>query len=52
MIGDNEVSVPTHLYKVVVATEEERKSDGDPLVAAFVVPNKPIPRDNVLKDFE
>lgn len=34
------ISVPTHFYKVVLAT---RKSDDSAAVAAFVVPNAPVP---------
>ena len=49
MIGDNEVSVPTHLYKVVVA---EEGGGGDARVASFVVPNKKIPREKILRDYE
>lgn len=42
MIGDNQVPVPTHLYKIVLATKD---SDSQPYAAAFVVPNKPISRE-------
>ena len=37
VIGKNEVAVPTHLFKVVVA---ERY--GQTVLAAFIVPNEPI----------
>jgi DNA/RNA endonuclease G (NUC1) len=46
VIGENEVAVPTHLYKVVVA--EDAQNLARPAVAAFVVPNKPIPRKDEL----
>merc|ERR1719419_2130060 len=39
VIGPNEVSVPTHLYKVVLVSSPSLPS---PLVAAFVVPNLPV----------
>jgi len=39
VIGPNLVSVPTHLFKVVVV---EDPSISKPLLAAFIVPNKPL----------
>jgi DNA/RNA endonuclease G (NUC1) len=39
VIGKNNVAVPTHLFKVVVA---EPLDDSDPVMAAFVVPNVDI----------
>lgn len=49
VIGRNEVSVPTHLYKIVLV--EDPKLDG-PLLASFVVPNTPISSSKVLTDFQ
>lgn len=34
--------VPTHLYKIIVASKD---TDNQPYVAAFVVPNQPISRE-------
>lgn len=39
VIGPNQVSVPTHLYKVVVVSDPSLVG---PQLAAFVVPNKPV----------
>jgi len=47
VIGRNEVAVPTHLYKVVVAYDP---SLATPLLAAFVVPNRPV-QDTHLTEF-
>ncbi len=38
MIGDNNVAVPTHLFKIVLA--ENRNAE--PSIAVFIVPNKDI----------
>ncbi|XP_069954879.1 nuclease EXOG, mitochondrial isoform X2 [Cherax quadricarinatus] len=47
VIGENEVAVPTHLYKVIVA------HNGDNIVTgSFVVPNKPIDYSHHLKEFQ
>ena len=46
--GSNEVSVPTHLYKVVVVKDPSLPL---PLLAAFVVPNSPL-GDVPLTDFQ
>lgn len=48
MIGDSEVAVPTHLFKVILA----EKGGSQPLLGAFVVPNQPISNDRQLPDFE
>ena len=48
MIGQNEVSVPTHLFKIILVEDVNLST---PLVSAFVIPNRPIPRDLELKDF-
>ncbi|XP_041367686.1 nuclease EXOG, mitochondrial-like isoform X2 [Gigantopelta aegis] len=49
VIGQSQVSVPTHLYKVIVA---ETSNTNQTLIGAFVVPNKPIGYDYDLKDFQ
>lgn len=48
VIGKNNVSVPTHLYKVILV---EDPSLDAPLLAGFVVPNAPI-EDKHLKEFQ
>ncbi|KAI4886455.1 hypothetical protein NFI96_033912 [Prochilodus magdalenae] len=50
LIGKNDVSVPTHLYKVILA----RKDPSTELLAlgAFVVPNAPIGFDHNLKEYQ
>ena len=48
IIGSNGVSVPTHLFKIVMVEDPKLK---DPLLAAFVVPNKPIPWQHNLTDY-
>jgi DNA/RNA endonuclease G (NUC1) len=48
VIGENGVAVPTHLFKIVLV--EDRKLPV-PLISAFVVPNRPIPRQQELRDF-
>ena len=48
VIGANNVAVPTHLFKVVVA-----ENAGEiPLVAAFVVPNQPIDSNRLLTGYQ
>lgn len=47
VIGENEVSVPTHLYKVIVANQGD-----DVFTGSFVVPNKPIDYSHHLKEFQ
>ena len=49
VIGKNEISVPTHLYKVIIAEDPVLDM---PLLAAFVVPNEPIPKNARLVDFQ
>jgi len=48
VIGENNVSVPTHLYKVILVEDPSLEA---PLVAGFVVPNAPI-EDKHLKEFQ
>ncbi|ESO02821.1 hypothetical protein HELRODRAFT_81227 [Helobdella robusta] len=47
VIGKSEVAVPTHLYKVVLAEKNDKIAMG-----CFVVPNKPIPREQSLKEHQ
>ncbi|KAG7167754.1 nuclease EXOG, mitochondrial-like [Homarus americanus] len=47
VIGDSEVSVPTHLYKVIVA-----KNGNETVTGSFIVPNKPIDYSHHLKEFQ
>ncbi|XP_019849030.1 PREDICTED: nuclease EXOG, mitochondrial-like [Amphimedon queenslandica] len=39
VIGDNNVSVPTHLFKILLA---EREDEEPPLLGSFIIPNKPV----------
>ncbi|XP_007428220.1 nuclease EXOG, mitochondrial isoform X1 [Python bivittatus] len=51
VIGTDDVAVPSHLYKVILA----RRSDvlKDPLVlGAFVIPNNPVGFDHQLQEFQ
>lgn len=47
VIGEGEVAVPTHLYKIVVAS----RADDRQHVGVFVVPNEPIPSYRELSEF-
>jgi nuclease EXOG len=48
VIGKNEVSVPTHLYKVILV-----ESNGIPsAIGCFIVPNKPIENKYSLHEFQ
>lgn len=50
LIGKDDVAVPTHLYKVILA---QKDSSSDSLaLGAFVVPNAPIGFDRPLKEFQ
>jgi len=49
VIGESEVAVPTHLFKIVVA---EKRGIGKPLLGVFVVPNVAISSDRQLHDFK
>jgi len=53
VIGETGVFVPTHLYKLILAEKRDNNSDkeGRHFMAAFVVPNKHISKENTLKDF-
>ncbi len=48
VIGENNVAVPTHLFKIILA---EDRPDSPPLLGAFVVPNEPI-KDVSLTQFQ
>ena len=48
MIGANNVAVPTHLYKVILAEDNDKEA----VLGAFVVPNKPINFEYKLQDFQ
>lgn len=48
VIGENNVAVPSHLFKVILV-----ENYGNPVaVGAFVVPNAPIADNRVLTDFQ
>uniref|UniRef100_T1IRM1 Endonuclease n=1 Tax=Strigamia maritima TaxID=126957 RepID=T1IRM1_STRMM len=49
VIGENNVAVPTHLYKIVVA---ENPHDSRKFVGAFVIPNAPISYEQSLTEFQ
>ena len=40
VIGKNNVAVPTHLYKIILA--EEATSSSLPMLGVFIIPNKSI----------
>ncbi|GAM23971.1 hypothetical protein SAMD00019534_071460 [Acytostelium subglobosum LB1] len=50
VIGDNNVAVPSHLFKVILL--EQKSGDAPALLGAFVIPNEPIPSDAVLTDYQ
>ena len=50
VIGKNDVAVPTHLYKVLQVDNGDMYDTT--AVAAFVVPNLPIPNDHTLKQYQ
>ncbi|EGG15830.1 hypothetical protein DFA_09499 [Cavenderia fasciculata] len=65
VIGENNVAVPTHLFKVILAEktldqqlQDKEKSNGNGteksklVVGAFMVPNEPIPSTAKLEDYE
>lgn len=45
VIGENEVSVPTHFFKVIFADEEKEAE-------AYILPNEPIPKETKLEEFK
>ncbi|XP_006003439.1 nuclease EXOG, mitochondrial isoform X1 [Latimeria chalumnae] len=51
VIGNDDVAVPTHLYKVILA--KKSRTSSEPLtLGAFVVPNEPIGFDHQLPEFQ
>lgn len=48
-IGLNNVAVPTHLYKVILADNEDNQP---PHLGAFIVPNAPITSQHDLEEFQ
>ncbi|XP_026574286.1 nuclease EXOG, mitochondrial [Pseudonaja textilis] len=51
VIGKDEVAVPSHLYKVILARRSEVLQD-PLLLGAFVIPNRPIGFDHQLQEFQ
>ncbi|XP_078087772.1 nuclease EXOG, mitochondrial [Mustelus asterias] len=51
VIGQSEVAVPTHLYKVILAQKSSAPS-GLMALGAFVVPNSPIGFDHQLSEYQ
>jgi hypothetical protein len=49
VIGENNIAVPTHLFKIILATESTTNAA---CMAAFEVPNEPITYENNLTDFQ
>jgi len=49
VIGKNEVAVPTHLFKIVVA---EKEGTGRPMLGVFVVPNTAVLSERQLHEFK
>lgn len=47
LTGEDDVAVPTHLYKVIVAENSNLQTLG-----AFIVPNEPIKAKQSLKNYE
>lgn len=48
VIGENNVSVPTHFFKILIL----EKSAGDVICEAYVLPNEPINSQVPIKDFK
>lgn len=48
VIGTNNVAVPTHLYKVVLAEDDDKPT----ILGAFVIPNEPVTFEHKLQDFQ
>lgn len=65
-IGKNHVGVPTHLFKIIIAENSKNSQNSNsensknsqnpdenlPAVAAFIVPNGPIPTSHPLKSYQ
>ncbi|XP_077979131.1 nuclease EXOG, mitochondrial-like [Glandiceps talaboti] len=52
VIGDSNVAVPTHLFKIVTAENNPRKPNEPVALGVFIVPNKPITSAHKLKEFQ
>ncbi len=50
MIGKNDVAVPTHLYKVILADNDNDQES--PCLAAFIIPNIPISYEHKLEEYQ
>jgi len=50
VIGENQVAVPTHLFKVILA--EPANGDEPVAVGSFIIPNQPISSEAQLLDYE
>ncbi|PFX28236.1 Nuclease EXOG, mitochondrial [Stylophora pistillata] len=48
VIGANNVAVPTHLYKVILAEDKSKHS----VLGAFVIPNEPVNFEKKLHEFQ
>lgn len=48
VIGVNNVAVPTHLFKAILAEDDDKGT----VLGAFVVPNKPVSFDHKLQNFQ
>jgi nuclease EXOG len=49
VIGKNQVSVPTHLYKVIMVENDQTELLG---LGAFIIPNQPIGFEHKLQEFQ
>ena len=49
MIGQDQVAVPTHLYKVIIVDNGNMETTG---VGAFIVPNIPISFEHTLTEYQ
>ena len=55
VIGDNQVHVPTHLFKVVLAErhpDSVQPGESNLVLSAFLLPNEHIPSNTELRTFE
>ncbi|EDV25623.1 uncharacterized protein TRIADDRAFT_23653, partial [Trichoplax adhaerens] len=51
VIGKNNVSVPTHFFKIVVGDRRKEKNDAKLELQVFLIPNRSIPDDTPLHAF-
>lgn len=49
VIGENDVAVPTHLFKVIIVEDKNKHTKA---IGSFVVPNEPIGFEHDLKEFQ